>query len=515
MRRIGHLLNSVSFAKRTQVLTDHPGEFSLRTGTLSGGWTSKEVFEGYVDANLQYQPAGSPAVLYLSQCDCHKFTSTMFSFHSDELCAHHISKVERELTMGGACSGDPHIRTMNDVRYDFQAVGEFVLLSNNADFEVQARMSPVEAQRPIKNAHTGLTTCVSLTTSAAARVGRHVLSFQPRNKEFEGDMVFYLDGKPVQLTANGIDLGDGSRVIGFDANGRTGVRIDYGDGAVVRFTPHFWNKFMLHYINVSIARARATEGVMGFIPDKSWLPRLRDGTDLGARPSDLGDRWKQLYHVFAPSWRIDQASSLFIYESGLGAIDFSDPQWPREEPPCEVKPDLALPNSEILEGMDVKKAKRICAPVTLGDLNEACVFDVATTGDPVFANAYLLEQELRLQSTHIHIDVSEGAMGPTDYVATIRVIPEMPDRPKPAGIVVLYINDVKRRHARKLNARGVTTFKLKGFDRGEYKIRAEYIGDERVGSHGSVSATVTIRSGVDHDRQKTKDGLQKPNELMR
>ena len=43
-RRIGHLLSSVSVAKRVQVQADNPGEFTQRVGTLAPGWTGKEVF---------------------------------------------------------------------------------------------------------------------------------------------------------------------------------------------------------------------------------------------------------------------------------------------------------------------------------------------------------------------------------------------------------------------------------------------------------------------------------------
>ena len=37
--------------------------------------------------------------------------------------------------------------------------------------------------------------------------------------------------------------------------------------------------------------------------------------------------------------------------------------------------------------------------VTLDDLNAACVFDVATTGDESFAKTYLIAQDLRLRRT--------------------------------------------------------------------------------------------------------------------
>ena len=49
----------------------------------------------------------------------------------------------------------------------------------------------------------------------------------------------------------------------------------------------------------------------------------------------------------------------------------------------------------MFKGMPIERARAICKAVTIDDLHQNCVFDVATTGDETFAEGYLFAQELR------------------------------------------------------------------------------------------------------------------------
>ena len=52
----------------------------------------------------------------------------------------------------GSSNGDPHLRTVNRYKYDFQAAGEFVLLkSSDSSTEIQARQEPYHALSPIRS----------------------------------------------------------------------------------------------------------------------------------------------------------------------------------------------------------------------------------------------------------------------------------------------------------------------------------------------------------------------------
>ncbi|MCI5166927.1 MAG: hypothetical protein D3903_12755, partial [Candidatus Electrothrix sp. GM3_4] len=114
--------------------------------------------------------------------------------------------------------GDPHIRTVDGVNYDFPSTGEFVLL-RDAGMELQARQSAVSTAGPSRpNAHTGLSSCVSLITAVAMRVGEHRITYQPilnpqSNSKFSTNksssqsarLQLRIDGKPVLL-------GEGARI---------------------------------------------------------------------------------------------------------------------------------------------------------------------------------------------------------------------------------------------------------------------------------------------------------------
>jgi hypothetical protein len=111
-RRIGHLLKVVGPAKRAAVMAAHPNNFIPRVGTISFGWNKKEVFNGKVDADLRFQPGDSSVIEYFGLFTSFAFQSHMFAFHSDELCAHHISSLRAELTAGPSSLARPDLATV-------------------------------------------------------------------------------------------------------------------------------------------------------------------------------------------------------------------------------------------------------------------------------------------------------------------------------------------------------------------------------------------------------------------
>lgn len=509
-RRVGHLLNTVSVAKRNAVQAANPGAFTARPGTLPQGWTSKEVFEGKVDENLVFTPGGSAVVAYMSEFDSFNIKWEPFAFHSDELCGHHKGTLTH-LNADGSYSGDPHTRTVSGRLYDFQAVGEFTLLRDASRMEIQARQAPVATQNPITDPHTGLTACVSINTAIAARLGKHRISLQPGR---EGRRLqFYVDGKPASLSTEGIDL-DAHRVTPFDANGEMGVRVDFEDGTVLLITPAFWNSHNVWYMNISVSNTRADEGVMGFVPRDSWLPRLATGESLGPMPASLQDRYLTLYKKFADSWRVTDQTSLFVYDPGTSTKTFTDRAWPAEKPPCKVKPELQIPGAPILEGMPVAAAARICRAIKIKDLHANCVFDVATTGDEIFAEGYLLAQELRLYGTAVKLtggappsrtdrmpgdvadqpEVRRAALRLTATVSTLT-----PGRSIPTGTVTFFVDGVALRRPVNLDARGRARVVVPRLRPGTHTIHATYSGGGRSDNHSSSSANLIYTVGREGD----------------
>jgi hypothetical protein len=505
-RRIGHLLASVSAAKKTAVQNAHPGEFSLRLGTLVAGWSSKEIYQGKVDANLVFNPGTSAVVHYLSEFPSFNILWTPFSFHSDELCGHHKGSLTH-LNADGSYSGDPHTRTVNGVRYDFQGVGEFTLLRDGERMEVQVRQWPVATANPVTDGHTGLTSCVSIINAVAARLGPHRISLQPGREP--GQIEFYVDGKLSPLPKDSIPLGP-HRVSMFDAGDGTGLRADYADGTVLLVTAHFWTANQVWYLDVSISNTSADEGIMGVIPRGSWLPRLRDGASVGAMPSSLHNRYITLYKKFADSWRVTDKTSLFTYAPGTKTETFTDRDWPAEKPPCKLKPQFVVPGAKPLRGMSPEKARAVCAVVKAGDLNANCIFDVATTGDPIFAKSYALAQDLREHGTNVHIRVAEA---PSRQDRLPGVLEDEPDRKdtkrvmlkvnvvslfagarEPTGSVIFIVDGVAQRRPVPIDDRGRATI-IVSLKPGKHEVRAAYTGGGRNDHHSSSTPTVPFTVG--------------------
>jgi hypothetical protein len=500
VRRIGHLLSSVSPAKRTAVQNANPGAFTVRTLTLPQGWSNKEIYTGMVDANLVFNPGGSSVVAYLSEFNLFKFESHMFAFHSDELCGHHKGTLTPHRLSGGSYVGDPHTHTVDGTSYNFQSVGEFTLLRDGNRMEIQVRQTPVPAANPVTDSYSGLPVCVSVITAVAARVGEHVLSLQPAR---EGRWLqFFLDGKPADFPPQGINLGI-HRATAFDANGETGLRVDYEDGTVFTATPAFWSSYNTWYFNVDVSHTGADEGIMGLIPNDSWLPRLRDGTSVDPMPASLQDRYVTHYKTFADSWRVSDTTSLFVYEPGTSTETYTDLDWPAEKPPCELKPEFQIPGAQVLPPIPIEEAEMICREITMEDLHGFCVFDVATTGDETFAKGYHLAQELMLYGTKVEIAGHEAPRRPDrlpvetpgepenppdlSIFVTATVSPLTPGRPTPTGSVTFFVDGVPMNRTTTLDERGWARITIGPLKPGEHTIRATYSGGGRYDYHSSSS----------------------------
>lgn len=390
----------------------------------------------------------------------------------------------------GADVGDPHIRTVDGKSYDFQAVGEFILLRDREDgLEIQARQTPVETANPITDSYSGLKASVSVNTAVAACVGSHQISYQPMGVQGNSRLQFFLDGKPAELSTAGIDL-EGHRVSAFDAGGETGLRVDYAHGAVLTVAPRSWHIWIL---DIHVAHTQADEGIMGSIPEQTWLPTLPNGATVGPMPESLHDRYITLYKIFADAWRVTDETSLFMYARGTSTETFTDRDWPAETPPSILKPQFQIPGVPTLVGIPVAEAEEICKGVTIDYLHANCVFDVATTGDEGYAKAYLLQQDLRLHGSAVQISGDKEWTRSGELLGvTAIVLPLTTGRPTPTGSVTFLVDGVAAGPAIKLNEKGHAQITLNSLKSGAHKIRASYTpGGAKDGYHSSTSPTLT------------------------
>jgi len=388
----------------------------------------------------------------------------------------------------GSDVGDPHIRTVDGKFYDFQAVGEFTLLRDRDGLEIQTRQTPLESANPITDSYSGLTSSVSVNTAVAARVGSHRISYQPSERRGDSPLQFFLDGKPAKLSPEGIDL-EGHRVSAFEANGTTGLRVDYAHGAVLTVAPRFW---FIWFLDINVFHTQGDEGIMGRIPEQTWLPPLPSGATVGLMPNSLHDRYITLYKIFADAWRLTDETSLFVYARGTSTETFTDRDWPAETPPSILKPQFQIPGAPTPVNIPVAEAEEICKGVTMGDLHANCVFDVATTGDKGFARAYLLQQDLRLRGSTVQIsgDKEQTRSGEPLVVAAI-VLPLSNGRPTPTGNVTFFIDNVPAGSPIKVDNQGRAHFTTNNLSVGTHKIRAAYKSDDANSYQPSTSPDIT------------------------
>lgn len=306
-----------------------------------------------------------------------------------------------------ANEGDPHLTTVEGVRYDFQSAGEFVALRGDG-LVIQTRQTAIATSFfPGPNPYTGLATCVSLNTAVAAQVGKHRVTYQPNLNGIPdpSGLQLRVDGALTTVPTSGIDLGDGGAIHNTSATG--GLRIDFPNGTILAVTPGWWASQSKWYLNVNAYQTTASEGLLGVLAPGSWLPALPDGSSLGPRPVPLPDRYVKLYEDFADAWRVDDDTTLFDYAAGTSTEDFTLSEWPKQSPPCEV------PEEPVADPLDPDVAEAACAQIQDRDRREDCVYDVTVTGEVGFVETYLrteeVEAELFPEECAVDEDFESGA----------------------------------------------------------------------------------------------------------
>lgn len=374
----------------------------------------------------------------------------------------------------GADNGDPHITTVNGVNYDFQSAGEFVLLQDGSTMEIQARQTPVSSANPVNNWYTGLTSCVSINTAVSARVGNHRVSYQPNisGQPDPAGMQLRIDGNLVDIAAlQSVNLGSGGRVSRSPTG--NGVEIKFPNGTTLIAMPYWWGYQQRWYLNLSVFKTPATEGVMGYIHNGDWLPLLPDGTSLGARPASLNQRYLDLNYAFANAWRVTDQSSLFDYLPGTSTNNFTLRDWPAED-----SRSCLVSSSPVVKPIDIEVARKICSGVINRVDNENCVKDVAVTGEKSFAQAFLDTQRVNLGATTTEVLVEQKS-SEVKFTAVVKNLKsEEPitlneKEGNSLGKIQFFLNG-ERLEAVELDKGGVAGLKTP-LNIGEYKLTAEFI----------------------------------------
>jgi len=286
-----------------------------------------------------------------------------------------------------ASNGDPHIRTIDGHRYDFQAAGEFVLLrSPDGSVEIQARQEPYPGKPS-----------VSYNTAVAARVNGQRVGITFDGEGFD----LTLNGAPAD-SAKPTDLGSGAWLIPH-LSSSAGAGVIFPDGTAM------WAISASSYgISAMIAPAdglrSAGVGLVGPVrPGGMGVPALADGTVL-ASTADRHERHSQIYGRLADSWRVTAATTLFDYPNGRSTADYTVPGYPREED--EVRLDDLTPEQ-------VAAGQKACGDFSDPLMRDQCIFDVAMTSDDTFALQYDIADDFVANGTSA-LDVPVASSSPVD-----------------------------------------------------------------------------------------------------
>ncbi|WP_437910803.1 VWD domain-containing protein [Sorangium sp. So ce327] len=262
---------------------------------------------------------------------------------------------------GASAVGDPHIVTFDGLAYDFQAVGEFVVLesTSGAPLVVQARQGSLGASRRVS-----VNTAVA-TTLGADRVALYAGRSPPLY--VNGTATALADGAAITLAGGGQVLLESTKytLLWPSADGERAeitVAADHLDLRVL----------------LPPSRRGQVRGVFGnFNDDGSDDVATRTGAVL------ISPTFQELYASFAESWRVAREESLFDYAEGESTDTFTDRTLPERPALLRDVPDDQRAS-----------ARQVCSDrgVTDPTLLEWCTLDVALSGDPSYASSVAAAQ---------------------------------------------------------------------------------------------------------------------------
>ena len=285
----------------------------------------------------------------------------------------------------GRSYGDPHINTFDQLHYSFQTLGEYVLSqSPNQDFAVQARQGRVANRDSL-----------SLNTAVALGVCGHRVGIYVQDAP-DGRTPLWIDGVPSPLAEAAIPLPGGGEVQ--FKNNDYGIIWPSGDQVRVHSISVGGDTFLNIMPTLRRTHTRQVTGLLGNFngnPDDDLMSR--NGTVLPAQssysvatqaldrvlPSVIPVRqvedayFEDLYRQFGDSWRVTQNESLFDYAPGTSTASFTDRSFPNQ-----------FFSLNAVAPTQVEAAVNTCQEAGVDEaLMDGCVFDVAATGEPSFANA--------------------------------------------------------------------------------------------------------------------------------
>ena len=243
---------------------------------------------------------------------------------------------------------DPHLITFDGLRYNFQTVGDFVLVkdTNGSPFQVQAQLT----------APAGVST-YTIITEIGIQVGADVVTIDPTRSA-----PVWVDGEPVTFTGGTFALALGQ----ITKNGNTYV-VTLGTGESVTANVGIQDLS----VSVSLgpfAQHNSVEGLLGnYNGDPLFDLTLPDGTIINPNAAT------EVYGVFANAWQVTPATSLLADDPGQTTATSTDPA-----DPSQLISVSSFPAQAIASATQVVEQAGITDP----GLQQAAIYDYLVTGDP-------------------------------------------------------------------------------------------------------------------------------------
>ncbi|WP_446009418.1 lectin-like domain-containing protein [Candidatus Electrothrix sp.] len=259
----------------------------------------------------------------------------------------------------GSSSGDPHIFTFGRSKYDFQAVGEFILLQstvNPAEMSIQIRQGSW-----ISSNHIAGNKVVAMSVAGDLVVFN--VASNPR---------LFINNAPVTMADKEVrQLSNGCKI--YAAN-QWRYWVIWKDNSMAEVK--MYNKHLDISVSLPDSRKGLVKGLLGNIDDdKTNDLQTRDGSTTFDISTELTK--DELYNQFGNSWRITQEESLFTYAEGEDTATYTDLNFPYE-----------LVKADDLSATVRTNAEQTCRDAGITDpiLLQDCILDVGVTGDATFAD---------------------------------------------------------------------------------------------------------------------------------
>ncbi|MEM7277010.1 MAG: VWD domain-containing protein, partial [Pseudomonadota bacterium] len=278
------------------------------------------------------------------------------------------------ICLGRWCAtGDPHLVSADGVKYDFQAVGEFIFAkSETLDTELQLRLAPYGmVHKPWLEPY-GSARYLSVISALALKASGSTLTVDVRREPSErihidGVAVDYLEEESVIAHESGFTLYRHSNHV---------HEVWTPQNVRVKFASYTSN------ISLDIAfpfyKSRSVTGLLGARDDDPANDFVTRGGEVISHVRGKLSR-EDLYDRLGNSWRISQAESLFDYTDGESTATFTN---------------MALPEKMVtladLTPQEREQAERICRDAGVGEspVLDDCIYDVGFSGDSSFAQSY-------------------------------------------------------------------------------------------------------------------------------